>query len=157
VVDVSASNAELVRRHFEHMWNERDFAGCDELMADEYVEHALAPFGATAPGQVHGPTAMRETMTWLLNQFPDLTMDVEAVVSEGDVVVARVRSTGTNIGPLNGVMPPTGKAFDSVQSHWFRVADGKLAEHWATRDDLTTMVQLGIVARPGPPSDAGGG
>ena len=146
-----SSHTDLVRRHFEHLWNERDLDACDELMADVYVEHALAPFGSTEPGEVHGPTAMRETMHWLLSQFSDLTMHVEAVVAEGDVVAARVRTTGTNDGPLNGVIPPTGKAFDSVQTHWFRVADGKLAEHWATRDDLTTMLQLGIIPRPGPP------
>ena len=91
---------------------------------------------------------MRETMTWLLGQFPDVHMQVEEVVSDGDVVVARVRSTGSNLGRLNGFLPPSGRRFDSCQSHWFRVVDGKLAEHWATRDDLTTMVQLGVVTPP---------
>ena len=27
--------------------------------------------------------------------------------------------------------------------HWFRVADGKVIEHWANRDDLGTAMQLG--------------
>jgi predicted SnoaL-like aldol condensation-catalyzing enzyme len=31
------------------------------------------------------------------------------------------------------------------QSHWFRVVDGKLAEHWAVRDDLGMLRQLGVV------------
>ncbi len=49
-------------------------------------------------------------------------------------------------------MPPTGKRFSSRQSHWYRVVDGKLAEHWATRDDLPTMLQLGVIQPPtGPP------
>jgi predicted ester cyclase len=47
------------------------------------------------------------------------------------------------------VVPPTGKGFSSRQTHWFRVADGKLAEHWATRDDLRTMIQLGVIQPPG--------
>ena len=72
-------------------------------------------------------------------------------MSEGDVVAARVLTEGTNLGKLNGVMPPTGKRFSARQSHWFRVEEGKLAEHWATRDDLTVMLQLGVVPRPGPP------
>ena len=45
-------------------------------------------------------------------------------------------------------MPPTGKWFSARQSHWFRVADGKLAEHWATREDLVAMLQLGLVRPP---------
>jgi len=56
-------------------------------------------------------------------------------------------------GPLNGVVPPTGKRFAARQSHWFRVENGKLAEHWATREDLVAMLQLGVVQPPGrPPS-----
>ena len=145
---MSLSNADLVRRHFEQMWNERDFAACDDLMAEDYLEHARAPFGTTEPGRVHGPTAMRETMNWLLGQFPDIHMQVDEVVADGDLVAARVRSTGTNLGKLNGVLPPSGKAFDAFQTHWFRVRDGKLAEHWATRDDLTSMLQLGVVTPP---------
>jgi len=51
------------------------------------------------------------------------------------------------------VVPPTGKRFSARQSHWFRVEEGKLVEHWATREDLPTMLQLGIIQSPGgPPS-----
>jgi steroid delta-isomerase-like uncharacterized protein len=145
---VSSFEVDLVRRHFEQMWNDRDFDACSDLMAEDFVEHAAAPFSATAPGQVHGPTAMRETMKWVLAQFPDLSHDVEAVIAEGDLVAARVRATGSNLGRLNGFLPASGKAFDYTQSHWFRIADGKLAEHWATRDDLTAMLQLGVVTPP---------
>jgi hypothetical protein len=31
----------------------------------------------------------------------------------------------------------------------FRVAGGKLVEHWATRDDLAAMLQLGVLRPPG--------
>jgi predicted ester cyclase len=53
---------------------------------------------------------------------------------------------------LNGVAPPTGKRFSACQSHWYWVEDGKLVEHWATREDLPTMLQLGIIQSPGEPS-----
>jgi predicted ester cyclase len=80
-------------------------------------------------------------------------MTIEAMVAEGDTVAVRVVSEGTNVGLLNGVVPPTGRRFKARQSHWYRVEDGKLAEHWGTREDLPTMMQLGIVESPGgPPS-----
>lgn len=145
---VSSVEVDLVRRHFEQMWNQRDFAACAVLIAENYLEHGAAPFAATAPGRVQGPTAMRETMEWLLAQFPDLSFIIEAMVAEDDLVVARVRATGSNLGRLNGFLPASGKVFDYTQSHWFRIADGKLAEHWATRDDLTAMLQLGVVTSP---------
>ena len=46
---MSDTNKNLVRRHFEEIWNQREMAACDELMADDFSEHAAAPFAATAP------------------------------------------------------------------------------------------------------------
>ena len=68
-------------------------------------------------------------------------------------MAVRILSEGANLGALNEAVPPTGERFSARQSHWFRVKGGKLLEHWATRDDLSAMVQLGIVQPPdGPPS-----
>jgi predicted ester cyclase len=124
------------------------------MMAEEYLEHAPAPFSESAPGRVNGPQAMRKTAEWLLAQFPDLHMKIEAMITEGDTEAVMVLSEGTNLGPLNGVVPPTGKRFSARQSHWYRVRDGKLAEHWATCEDLAAMLQLGVIQPPGggPPS-----
>ena len=150
---MSEANKELVQRHFEEIFNRKNLAVCDEIMAEDYVEHAVAPFDQTAPGRVNGPQAMRGTAEWLLAQFPDLHMTIEAMIAEGDTVAVRILSEGTNLGALNGVVPPTGKRFSARQSHWFRVADNKLVEHWTTREDLSAMLQLGIIQPPGrPPS-----
>ena len=46
---------------------------------------------------------------------------------------------------MNPMVEAAGKRSSTRQSHWFRVESGKLAEHWATRDDLTAMLQLGII------------
>jgi steroid delta-isomerase-like uncharacterized protein len=150
---MSEANKGLVRRHLEEIFNKKNFAVCDEIVAEEFVEHAAAPFAQSAPGKVNGPQAMRQTAERLLAQFPDLHMTIEAMVAEEDTVAVRVLSEGTNLGPLNGVVPPTGKRFSARQSHWYRVEDGKLVEHWTTREDLPTMLQLGIIQPPGgPPS-----
>jgi predicted ester cyclase len=74
-------------------------------------------------------------------------MTVESVVAENDAIVVRVASEGTHLGLLNGVIPATGKRFAAEQGHWYRVDDShKLAEHWAVRDDLRSMMQLGVVS-----------
>lgn len=146
-----AANTELVRRHFDEILNRENLDACEELMARNFVEHAAAPFGTDEPGRVDGPSHMRETVAWLTGQFPDMHMAVEAVVADGDLVAARVVSEGTLTGAVPGGPPPTGRRFRSAQSHWFRVVDGQLAEHWATRDDLSAMIQLGLVRPPGPP------
>ena len=138
----------LVVAYFEGLFNDGRLDLIEQIVAAAYVEHATAPFETTEPGAVHGPTLMTETLRWLRGQFPDLHFRIEAIVASGDVVVARVNGEGTNLGPM-GPIPATGRRFSASSSHWFRIADGRLAEHWATRDDLTTMLQLGLVAGPG--------
>ena len=141
----------LVHRLFEQGFNERATDIFDELIATDYVEHATEPFRSEEPGRVDGPKHMRSVVGWLVEQFPDVTMKVEAVVAEDDSIVARVHTEGTNLGRLGGVIPPTGKRFSARQCHWYRVREGKLAEHWATRDDLRAMMQLGVLAPAAPP------
>jgi predicted ester cyclase len=148
---------DLVQRLFDEVFNQRDFSGIADIVAKSFVEHAISPFGSVAPGSVDGPSHMRGVVEWLVGQFPDLRMTVDSVVSEGDTVAVRVASEGTNLGPFQGVMPPTGRHFSGEQSHWYRVADGRLSEHWAIRDDLRTMLQLGVISLPGrqgAPADA---
>lgn len=145
-------NEHLVARLFDEVFNQQRLEACDELFAEDYVEHALEPFGTAEPGRVHGPEHMRAVVGWLRAQFPDLVMTIEAVVAEGETVVCRVLSEGTNLGPLNGVVPPTGRTMRAHQTHWYRVREGRLAEHWAVRDDLSAFLQLGVIARSGPPA-----
>ena len=121
-------------------------------MAFDYTENAAAPFPVSIPGRVNGPAATRGTVAWLTAQYPDIHMELESIVAEDDLVVARVLSTGTNLGRVDGGPPATGKPFAARQSHWFRVADGQLCEHWATRDDLTAMLQIGLIQAPGKPT-----
>jgi predicted ester cyclase len=150
------SHKELARRWLDVI-NRHDFEACRAIAADVYIEHALSPFGQTAPGAVNGPLHLQEAAEWLLAQFPDLKLTMLALVAEGDMVALRVRSEGTNLGPIDGTVRETGRHFDSEQSHWFRVEHNRLVEHWATRDDLSTMLQLGLVTPPGLAAAATGG
>ena len=152
---VSDDNKALVKRLFEEVFSAENLAAADEIMAEDYIEHAVAPFGSDEPGRVHGPSHARGTVEWLRTQFPDLEMTIESMVAEGGTVAVRIRSQGTNLGSLGGVGPATNKRFVAEQSHWYRVADGKLREHWATRDDLSAMLQLGVIHPPGPPRTSG--
>jgi hypothetical protein len=34
-------------------------------------------------------------------------------------------------GAVDTIFPPTGKNFAVTQSHWFRIDDGQIIEHWA--------------------------
>ena len=151
--DNTEANKDLVRRWVEQVFNDADGNAVDDVVSPEFVEHALAPFGSIAPGKVKGPEHARATVEMLRRQFPDIRMHIDALVGDGDLVAALVTATGTHLGPLNPAIPATGLRFTAAQSHWFRVEGGRLVEHWATRDDLTSMRQLGVIPSPaGPPA-----
>ena len=83
--------------------------------------------------------------------FPDLRLDPEDVLVDGDKVVARARITGTHEGELMG-MPPTGKSVDVQLIDIIRFGDDGLAhEHWGVFDLMAMMQQLGAVP-DGPPA-----
>ena len=54
---MSEANKELVRRQFEELFNRRNLAVADELMAQDYLEHALAPSARPNPGAGRGAAA----------------------------------------------------------------------------------------------------
>jgi hypothetical protein len=59
--------------------------------------------------------------------------------------------TGTHRGEMMGPAP-TGRRVRTSGIDVFRLADGKLAEHWATVDALGMLRQIGVVPVPGPAS-----
>ena len=99
-----------------------------------------------------GPAAMYATARWLRGAFAELSFEIHDVVQEGDLVVVHATMSGRQTGPFAGyepdgtvaaVFPPRGRRFACTQTHWFRMRDGKVAEHWANRDDLGMGRQLG--------------
>jgi predicted ester cyclase len=105
-----------------------------------------------------GPAAFYATAVWLRGAFAELGFEVHEAVAQGDLVVVHNTMSGRHTGPMveyderarpSQVFPPTGRRFATTQTHWFRVRDGKVVEHWANRDDLGTALQLGwIPPRP---------
>lgn len=127
----------------------------EEVVAPGAVNHE----GAIEPPacRVGGPEGFHATAVWLGAAFADLNHCVEHVVAEGALVVVDTTMSGWHVGPfvlhdsegaVETVWAPTGKTFAVRQSHWLRVADGLVIEHWAVRDDLGQGFQLGWV----PPS-----
>lgn len=130
-------NKALVLCYIEEVWNQHDLDAIDELVSPDYVNHTAS----TAEYQRGGA---RRAVEWLLSVFPDHRFGVEDQAGDGETVAVRGTCSGTHEGELMGIAP-TGKRFAAQQSHWFRVVDGKLAEHWAVRDDLGMMQQLGVM------------
>jgi hypothetical protein len=51
-------------------------------------------------------------------------------------------------------MAPTGRSFEADQIHIYRLYDGKIVEHSASRNDLLLLNQLGLVSGTQPITEA---
>ncbi|MFE9352948.1 ester cyclase [Streptomyces olivaceoviridis] len=115
----------------------------DEIVAPDLLFHAPVPMGAT------GAQALKRVWEALLRAFPDLRVEIEDEIAEGDKVVFRNTVTGTHQREYQG-LPATGRPVRYQEIFVLRFADGRVAEIWGVVDVLTQMRQLGMV--PGGPS-----
>src|SRR3712207_2976242 len=139
-VETSAEeNKAIARRWSEELWGQGNLAVADEIVAPDYVRHDPGN-----PFPVLGGEDVKRSVTWLHETLPDLHIQVEDMVAEGDRVVSRYTVTATDTQGYLG-HPPTGRLIRASAIQIFRFEDGMVAESWAVRDDLGILVQLGIV------------
>src|SRR5256885_9991697 len=135
-------NKRLYRRFVDEVINGGRLDAIDEIFSDGYVDHS-AP-----PGSPPGKAGVRMIPTMFRGAFPDLHFSIESLIGEGDVVASRVVGTGTHQGNFMGT-PASGKHATWGSFGFFRVANGKIVEHWGMPDLLGLMQQIGAIPAPG--------
>ncbi|HWI00309.1 MAG TPA: ester cyclase [Propionibacteriaceae bacterium] len=130
----------LVRRFYDEALNARRLQVIDELALADYAEHE------PLPGQRDGLVGLKDRASMLIEGLAS-TYTVHDVVAEGDRVVVRWTNAGVHSGEFLGI-PPTGRAFDFAGIDIYRMENGRMAEHWHVVDQLTLLLQLGLVPAP---------
>lgn len=121
---------------FHEAASRRDPSALD-LVAEDFVQHAAGP---------QGREGFRQTLETLRHDLDEPTTVIHRVIADGDLVVVQLTMHGRHVAssmPLLDGLPPTGNdiAWDFI--HIWRVADGVIAEHWACRDDVGLLAQVG--------------
>ena len=114
-----------------------DLSAFDDLVAEDFVNHAAGP---------QGRDGLRTTYAVLRRDLGDWTAEEHQVLADGDRVVVHMTLQGRHVAstmPLLAGVPPTGTDVGWEFIHIWRVQDGRIAEHWACRDDLGLLRQLG--------------
>jgi predicted SnoaL-like aldol condensation-catalyzing enzyme len=104
------ANKALVQAFYQKALNERDADVADSFLGDTYKQHN--------PMIEDDRAGLRKYLDWIRENFPQAKSEVVSVFAEGDVVILhvhRVRTPGTR-----------GDAIVDI----FRVAEGKIVEHW---------------------------
>lgn len=122
-----------------------------KYLAADFVDHEASPGVAT------GPEGYLSTARYMRTAFPDAAWQPEDFFTTGDKYAVRVTFRGTHQGDFMGI-PATGRKVEVQHLHFYRIADGKVAEHWGARDELTLLRQLGVFTPEyANPADAGAG
>jgi predicted ester cyclase len=123
---VTEANKAVVRRLVDEVLNGGHLEVIEELYAPELV------------------SAARRWITPFRVSFPDVHMEVEELIAEGDTVVGRFTCSATHLGEWLG-QAPTGRRFERVDEvAIFRVRDGRIVHAWSLEDTLGRLRQLGL-------------
>lgn len=146
---VATSNIErnkvCIRNLIEEVINTGRLDLCDRYLAADRVDHQ--DYGLP-PGAANGHAGFKRVLGLFCEAFPDLHLEIEFIIAEGDRLMCHISTTGTLTGSFMG-MPPTGRKFNVNSTDIFRFnAEGKVSDHWGVFDSLGMMLQLGLMPPP---------
>ncbi|HEY7572065.1 MAG TPA: ester cyclase [Nitrososphaeraceae archaeon] len=140
-------------------FNTGDISKVHEFVSPDYVNHVSRGFAGlndipNIPNQfrniikyrssLKGPDEFIDTVKSLREAFADLRYEERNILASKDKVIIFVTVSGKHVGNFFSI-PPTGHSFTYEAVHIFRIIDNKIVEHSAVRDDLSLMMQLGLV------------
>ena len=135
-------NKALMDRFYEEVVNQAKYDLIDELVDKNFVDHQ------TIPGQEPGGDGLKWHFGMFRAAFPDVRVEIDDMIAEGDKVVTRFTIYGTQRGRFHGV-PPTNRQVVFTETTIARVVEGKITDLWANVDSLGMFGQLGVFELPG--------
>ncbi len=129
-------NKALLRRGWEEILNKGNINALDQFYAENFVDHNAFP------GIPSGIEGMRQTYNIIFSAFTNIHVIIDDMVAEEDKIVVRVTANGIHTGEFMGT-PATGKRISIMEIRIYRIAGGKIVEHWGLMDTASLMQQLG--------------
>jgi steroid delta-isomerase-like uncharacterized protein len=131
----TTENKELVRRFVQEVFVEGRVESVEALVADEFVSHTWGPAGS-------GKADLERATARMAGVLADVAFSVEDIIAEDDRVAVRLTASATQVGELMG-LPASGKRYTIGEIHIFRIAEGRIVEHWHQYDQPAMLRQLG--------------
>jgi predicted ester cyclase len=134
----SDPSRDLVNRMIEEIQNNKRIELCDELFAENFINHT------PSPNIANDRSGMRRLFSLVHTAFPDGRIAISDQISDGSKVWTRKTFSGTHTGAFGNV-PPTGKLVTYEVIDILAVEDGKMIGHWSVVDRLNLFQQLGVI------------
>lgn len=134
---MTTDSKQRINAFVQDVFNAGDVGAADRYIDAAFVDHAPWP---GHPGTLAG---FKSGLVEFRAAFPDLRVDVERVIVEGDTVVGHLTMSGTQLGAFMGA-PPSGKTFRIEAVDIVTMRGGKMVEHWGVFDAAGLAQQLGL-------------
>jgi steroid delta-isomerase-like uncharacterized protein len=125
----------VARAWFERVWQQREIGAIRELAAMDAIGHLRNC-------DIVGPFAFEQLWHGYFAAFPDMEMEIQDIVAEGDKAVVRWKVRGTHTGDSLGI-PPSGRQVEFTGMTMLEVKEGKIVEGWDEWDFGGLMAKLG--------------
>jgi predicted ester cyclase len=135
---VEDANKELVRAYTRAVFDQGDASAVDRYLAPTFLNHVTGRSG----------TEDFKRLAAELADDPEQSNVIEFMVAEGDLVVAFMtiaRTIHRDTTIFGYAIGGRGQSYTVHHVHIYRVTDGKISEHWALRDDIGMLRQLGVI------------
>jgi steroid delta-isomerase-like uncharacterized protein len=132
-------NLHIARENFA-AWNAHDVEAFIKRLDTKTIWESDA-----FPAPFVGHEGARQFFKLYITAFPDLHLDMEAILAAGEShVVVRWRSSGTHKGPLANI-PATGRKASVHGCSVMEVKNQKIAHAWVYFDNAHLLRQLGVL------------
>lgn len=131
------AEAQKIKDYATKLWNGGDISIVDSLYFEDCVYHS-ADFV-----EVKGLEKIKGFVKWVYTAYPDFTVTIDDPMKLQDRLVYTFKASGTNNGPLDENMPPSGKKMSFNGVSITKIENGKIIEEWVYYNQLPIYKQLG--------------
>lgn len=123
------ANKLIVINYTEEFWNLKRLNAFDNTNSIDAIGHA--PTSGTNP---KGFEKLKHDQSNFIAGMPDVKVEIQGLIAEGDRVVSRYTTSGTSLN--------SGKKITFTGINIYRIADGKIVESWWSYDYFGMVQQV---------------
>jgi predicted ester cyclase len=129
------NNKSVVSRYLNEFKNEQKFTVFPKLFSSKFTHHFNFP---ERTNQMDSFVSVGQTF---LSAFPDVKVDLQQILAEGDLVVEQNKVSATHKGTFNGIKATNKKVY-WTEIHIYRLEKGKIIENFPAVNFERILMQI---------------
>jgi predicted ester cyclase len=129
------NNKKVVSRYVNEFKNEQKFTVFPKLFSDKFIHHF------NFPDRTNKMDSFISVGQLFLSAFPDVKVDLQQILAEGNIVVEQNKVSATHKGIFNGIKPTNKKVY-WTETHIYRLENGKIVENFPAVNFERILMQI---------------